>query len=281
MAFNSLVFSTSRAKFDFPSIFGARKPLLIAKICCSKDNNPQQQVNLSVLRFTLGIPGLDESYLPRYIGYAFGALLVANHFLRSDSSSIAPAQLRTEALGLSLAAFSAFVPYVGKFLKGAKLTEPKTIPEGSEQIFVMSQEISDSLKQDLAWGTYALLRNTNSISVLISVGDALCVRGYWNIPKDLQKQDVSDWFREQIRRVGLSYLKDSMYFQQAAESELKEIFPRGTRSVLVQPILEASKPGSGETEKSNGFVLLASNIDYAYTDKDRSWIAAIANKFKG
>ncbi|GMP24379.1 hypothetical protein CsSME_00001661 [Camellia sinensis var. sinensis] len=80
-------------------------------------SNQQQQLNLSVLRFTLGIPGLDESYLPRWIGYAFGALLLLNHFVGSDSTTATPAQFRSEALGLSLAGFSIVLPYLGKFLK--------------------------------------------------------------------------------------------------------------------------------------------------------------------
>ncbi|KAL8552601.1 hypothetical protein ACS0TY_001333 [Phlomoides rotata] len=258
---------TSRAKHNIPS----KKPSSPLIICCS-----QQQPNLSVLRFTLGIPGLDESYLPRYIGYAFGALLVLNHFV---ASSITPAQLRTEALGLSLASFSAVVPYLGKFLKGATPTDQKSFPEGAEQIFAMSQDISDNLKEDLAWGTYVLLRNTNSISVLISVEDGLCVRGYWNTPKDLSKEKVLDWFSKQTQTMGFSNLKDALYFQQAADSELNEMVPVGTRSLLVQPILEAPEKSSSQAEKSQGFILLASSIDYAYTDKDKSWIAAIADKF--
>lgn len=36
---------------------------------------------------------MDESYLPRYIGYTFGALLLLNHFVGSDLSSITSAQL--------------------------------------------------------------------------------------------------------------------------------------------------------------------------------------------
>lgn len=106
----------SRAKYKFPSDFAVKKTSSFAVICRSQ--NTEQQLNLSVLRFTLGIsyrlanwsfivflftwnllvvllgiPGLDESYLPRYIGYAFGALLVLNHFVGSDSSSTTPAQL--------------------------------------------------------------------------------------------------------------------------------------------------------------------------------------------
>jgi hypothetical protein len=41
----------------------------------------------------LGIPGFDESYLPRWIGYAFGSLILLNHFLGSDSATITTPQL--------------------------------------------------------------------------------------------------------------------------------------------------------------------------------------------
>jgi hypothetical protein len=69
------------------------------------DSSQQQQVNLSVLRFTLGItpslllPPLTRmdsgtgrlvSYLPRWLGICFGALVLLNHFV---SSSPTPAQL--------------------------------------------------------------------------------------------------------------------------------------------------------------------------------------------
>ncbi|KAL1555079.1 protein COFACTOR ASSEMBLY OF COMPLEX C SUBUNIT B CCB2, chloroplastic-like [Salvia divinorum] len=273
---------TSRAihKRNYPSNLTICRPSSSpTKICCSQN---QQQSNLSVLRFTLGIPGLDESYLPRYIGYGFGALLALNHFLGSDSSSITSAQLRMEALGLSLASFSAVVPFLGRFLKGASPTTQKSIhEEGVEQIFAMSKDIAPGLREDLAWGTYVLLRNTNSISVLISVEDALCVRGYWSVPKDMPKESIPDRFRKQTQRIGLSELKDGMYLQQSADSELKEMVPAGTRSLLVQPIREARQFSSSHTETRKGFILLASGIDYAFTEKDRAWIASIANKFSG
>lgn len=100
--------------------FRAKKPR--KSIVYASSDNPQsqrqQQLNLSVLRFTFGrgkkiknlsfwffiiiysalslelfdknfsspqgIPGLDESYLPRWIGYGFGSLLILNHFLGSN-----------------------------------------------------------------------------------------------------------------------------------------------------------------------------------------------------
>lgn len=72
-----------------------------------------------------------------------------------------------------------------------------------------------------------------------------------------------------------------MKYMNNLDSELKEMVPVGTRSLLVQPILEARKLSSSQAEKSKGFVVLASSIDYAYTDKDKAWIAAIASKFSG
>ncbi|KAG5133981.1 hypothetical protein JHK82_025169 [Glycine max] len=115
------------------------------------------------------ILGLDESYLPRWIGYGFGSLLLLNHFLGSDSATVTPAQLSTKVLGLSLASFSIVLPYLGKFLKGAQPMDEKTIPDDTEQIFFMSTDIVDCLKEDLAWASYVLLRNTNVIAMVFMV----------------------------------------------------------------------------------------------------------------
>lgn len=278
-SFFLIPFITTRAKSYFPPKFMKSQSSLVV-ISCSQNVKPQQQLNLSVLRFTLGIPGLDESYLPRYIGYTFGALLLLNHFVGSDSSSITPAQMRTEAFGLSLAAFCICVPYIGRFLKGATPIDQKNIIKGVEQIFLMSPNMADTLKEDLAWGTYVLLRNTNSISVIISVQNELCVRGYWNVPIDVSKENASGWFEKQIEKIGFSNLKGPLYFQQSTDSELMGMVPEGVRSLLVQPISQNPNLSSEEAGKSSGFVLLASSIDYAYSDKDKAWIAAIANKYR-
>ncbi|KAG0496663.1 hypothetical protein HPP92_001354 [Vanilla planifolia] len=129
-----------------------------------RDFKREQQLKLSVLRFTLGIPGLDESYLPRWIGLAFGSLILLNHFL---SSSPTPAQLRSEGLGLCLAAFSTTLPYIGEILEGKNQVDRSVLPEGNKQIFIMSENLLDSEKEDLAWATFVLLHNTNAISVQI------------------------------------------------------------------------------------------------------------------
>ncbi|XP_038982564.1 protein COFACTOR ASSEMBLY OF COMPLEX C SUBUNIT B CCB2, chloroplastic isoform X2 [Phoenix dactylifera] len=246
-------------------------------------NSQQQQLNLSVLRFTLGIPGLDESYLPRYIGLGFGSLILLNHFFSSSSSNVTSAQLRSEALGICLAAFSTALPYLGKFLKSATPVDRSSLPEGNKQIFVMSENASVTQKEDLAWASYVLLRNTNTMSVLIAVGDVLCVRGYWNMTEDLSKAHIVEWFKSQIQQTGFHDLEDTLYFPQKpdSDSQLGRMLPKGTLSLLVQPVLSTSTPTINVTKKTEGFVLLVSSADYAYGDKDRAWIRAVANKFQG
>ncbi|TQE11355.1 hypothetical protein C1H46_003089 [Malus baccata] len=81
---------------------------------------------------------MDESYLPRWIGYGFGSLLILNHFVGSTAT---PAQL------------------------GAIPMDQTSIPQGCEQIFVISQNVSDTQEEDLAWAMYILLRNTNTTAV--------------------------------------------------------------------------------------------------------------------
>ena len=51
---------------------------------------------------------------------------------------------------------------------------------------------------------------------LISIRGALCMRGYWNTPDDVSKARVLDWVEKEIEKIGLSDLKDTLYFPQSA-----------------------------------------------------------------
>ncbi|KAG9453037.1 hypothetical protein H6P81_005941 [Aristolochia fimbriata] len=277
----------------------------------SEDTQQQQLLSLSVLRFTLGIPGFDESYLPRWIGVIFGSLLLLNHFV--GSNVVTPAQIvcrlnsftlslhcgsfdvnlfllqRSELLGICLAGFSVTVPYLGKFLKGAKLVDRVAEPEGYRQIFFLSEGLSESEKEDLAWASYVLLKNTNTMSVLISLRDELCVRGYWDMPEDSSKADLFHMFSMQIRQIGLSQLEEALYFPKfSVEVGDWEMLPAGALSILIQPVLESpmlcpgvSFSGSAEAMKNTGFIFLASNASYSYSERDRAWIKAVVKKFTG
>ncbi|CAN6547483.1 unnamed protein product [Malus baccata var. baccata] len=59
------------------------------------------------------------------------------------------------------------------------------------------------------------------------------------------------------------------------------MLPQGTCSLLVQPILQVQHSSDDEIQKVKGFVLLASSMGYACSDKDRAWIGALTNKIRG
>lgn len=53
-----------------------------------------------------------------------------------------------------------------------------TLPDGTQQIFVMSTDIVDGLKEDLAWASYILLRNSNAIAAVCGIDLSLLVIGH-------------------------------------------------------------------------------------------------------
>jgi len=59
------------------------------------------------------------------------------------------------------------------------------------------------------------------------------------------------------------------------------MLPNGVCSLLIQPLCGAPGPVTNITTNIEGFVLLASNAKYAYSEKDRAWVRAVANKFQG
>jgi len=67
----------------------------------------------------------------------------------------------------------------------------------------------------------------------------------------------------------------------ASASEFQDLVPLGTRSLLIQPVLHVSNESDSGLQKPDGFILLASTTRYAFSNKDKAWIAAVANKFRG
>ncbi|KAI3985436.1 hypothetical protein MKX01_033750, partial [Papaver californicum] len=86
----------------------------------------------------------EESYLPKWIGYTFGSLLLLNHFVGSNSYT--------------------------SYSQGAAPVERPALPEGNKHIFAMSESLSDRDREDLAWETCFLLKNTNIVSLILQSG---------------------------------------------------------------------------------------------------------------
>ncbi|KAK8944221.1 hypothetical protein KSP39_PZI008332 [Platanthera zijinensis] len=265
---------------DLLANHGTTKALFARARACATSMT-QKQGSEKNRSLAAGIPGLDESYLPRWIGIGFGSLILLNHFMPSSPS---PAQLvlfypRSEALGLCLSAFSTTLPYIGKFLKGENTVDRSNLPEGNQQIFIMSDNLLNSQKEDFAWASYVILRNTNTMSVLIMVQEASCVRGYWNMPEDILKVQILELLKKKFEEAGFLDLKDTLYFPERPDFELQQMLPNGTLSLLVQPVSVNSSALDDDRTNIRGFLLLASSANYAYSDKDVAWIRAISNKF--
>lgn len=43
-----------------------------------------QDMDVQVFRFTLGIPGFDDAYIPRVVGVIGGAMLTVNHIMSAS-----------------------------------------------------------------------------------------------------------------------------------------------------------------------------------------------------
>lgn len=252
---------------------------IFTSICRSTDNNngPLPMDEISVLRFTLGIEGFDESNLPRIIGILFGFLLVLNHVL--TQSSVTAAQLRSELVGLFLAAIAVCLPYFGKRLKGMSVPMQQKLPAHYRQVFLMSENLSDVDREDLAWGSYALLRNTVSMSLLIYDTEVLCVRGCWDVPAEASKRDIFTLLEDGIELLSLSKVMTTLYFPNNADRQGWEMVPKGAASLLVQPF-NSRTTSNANVMHSGGFILLLSSMPQAYGEKERAWIAAFAKKFE-
>ncbi|KAF8116770.1 hypothetical protein N665_0014s0034 [Sinapis alba] len=261
----------------------ARSTRIFARTENDSPRSDQQQLNLSVLRFTFG------NLFSLQLRFTYFRRVILNPFCRDSwarrilSTEVDRVRVRIAYSSQSLLSFisnqriSAALPYFGKFLKGSE-AEQRTLPEEGEQVFVISSSIGDSLKEDLAWATYVLLRNTSTVAVMISIQGELCVRGYWNCPGQMSKDQLHDWFKRKVDEIGLADVKETLYFPQYAGSALSwDILPDGTRSVFVQSFVQ----NIDESEKMDGFLLVASTAGYAYSDKDRAWIGAMADKFRG
>ncbi|KAM0907338.1 hypothetical protein ACQ4PT_016191 [Festuca glaucescens] len=165
-----------------------------------------------------GIPGLDESYLPRWIGLGFGALVLLNHLLSPSPTS---AQLVGYCRTFTLL-----------YSTGAGAASRVPLPEGSRQVFVIPDDLSAAQKEDMAWATYVLLQNTNTTSVLIAVGDVLCIRGYWDPPADIPKNDMIEWFKSQMEQAGLVNLSSALYLPSFSGEAWFELDQDGSRQTF-------------------------------------------------
>ncbi|KAL4423674.1 hypothetical protein ABPG75_000975 [Micractinium tetrahymenae] len=254
---------------------------------------------VAVFRFTLGSDAAD-AMVPRVVGGVGAALLVLNHILGEAPSD---AQLRAEALGAALAAAAIVTPSIEQRLKelqpGRGRQAAASSVAGATSVFALQPGLADGTKQDLAWASYALLRNTNICGLAACwEGRPVLARGLLAVPGGAASGGKGEAAAAAVLGAlggeawqaavaaaagGQLYCPDRGAMEKAGAAAWPGV-PEGAESLLAQPLLpfdDADSSGIGSSSGGaapRGVLLLLSERPRALSSKERAWAAAVAAK---
>lgn len=266
----------------------------------------ETDVEVAVFRFTLGIPGFDDALIPRVVGFLCGGLLILNHAL-SEQTVSAP-QARTEILGALLVAVAIAAPTLQRRLEEAQPGRGRqatsTDIAGAFRAFSFDTGLPATVQQELAWGSYALLKNCNACGVFfIWAGKALLCRGMLG---DVISPDASDPPSRRKAKVldkaslawgallaggfaatqtDVEYLEDRSAIERRGFGGCG-LIPKGAGSMVLLPLkpLE-STVGTGAHLKresdsplnpGSGVMVLVSERQRAFSAKELRWAQGVA-----
>ena len=257
---------------------GLRKVNLVQteKLCIPRSSS-DENVELAVFRFTLGIPGFDDSLIPRVVGILGAGVLLLNHL--SSNGTAGPSQLVTETLGMILAGVGAAAPSLQKIIEESTPGKGRKAPvenlEGSVNVFDLSTDLSEGLRQEAAWSSFALIKNANVCGVYIviyekpilwrgSLGEEVCNRV--SLDNSLEKCS-------QLGNIGsLTYL-DARHKIESSLFAGCHLVPSGAGSIAYIPVAPI-----GEEGESIGYMLLICDRERAMSNKELSWCRSVASK---
>lgn len=243
------------------------------------------ELDVAVFRFTLGIPGFDDSNIPRVVGTVVAAAVAINHVISYGSNPAPPAQVRAEFLDVMLAVLCAVAPDIEQRLRQAGPGRGRAGAgqvKGAAQVFALADGLADAVKKELAWSSFALLKNVNCCSVLLlqpgsaqSVSTLLArgaVASSCVAPGDSKAslQRITQSLAASSSRLlaggqQQQWLADRSALQQSGLGS-SGCVPEGVESALVQAV-----PGGA-------LLLVLAERPRVLSDKDRKWVAAIAAK---
>jgi len=247
------------------------------------------EVELAVFRFTLGIPGFDDALVPRVAGILGIFLILLNHVLSPVPT--AGAQSRVELLGVFLGVVGVAAPGLQKRLEELKPGKGRQAPavqvEGGTNIFALDDSLRDAARKDVAWASYAVLKNTNTCGMfVVNKGKVVACRG--NLGSAIANSTTSDTLHaasEEWRRVAMSmsssssfsYLEDQ---RQADRQGLRDcrIIPSGAGSVLVFPLIPLESKRDGVSSSLDTVLVLVSERERAMSNKEVAWAEGIAGR---
>ncbi|KAF5827481.1 protein required for cyt b6 assembly [Dunaliella salina] len=259
----------------------------------------EEGMDMAVFRFTLGIPGFEDRYIPRVVGGLGASLVLINHFLAAQVAP--PSQVRGEFICIVLAAVCALAPDLEERLKQAlpgrgRQATSANIP-GAVNGFAFELSVQDAAKAELAWASFALIKNTNSCGVILlgpgqkvllargALGSSVLTPGSPTVTLERMSQDLSQ-VTSQSEVAGLLsgqaaassggssqqlYLPDLLAMARVGANRWASV-PQGAQSLLLQRV------GGGNSGKPAGLLMVYSERPRALSVKELLWIGEISAK---
>ncbi|KAL6761631.1 protein required for cyt b6 assembly [Haematococcus lacustris] len=254
----------------------------------------EEGLDVAVFRFTLGIKGFEDRFIPRVVGAVAAALMALNHLLGAQPA--AAAQVRVEYLCLLLAAICVAVPEIEDRLKEVlpgrgRQRMAESVSGATNGLFLLPG-LSKEVQQELAWASSTLIKNTNSCGVVVvDQGQAVLARGALGSPlvQPGQAQATLDAISKDLAAGGgvdtaavlqpggtkqQLYLADPQALARDPAVAQWATLPKGAQCLSLHRLPAAQRGDS----RQPSFLIVFAERPRAFSDKERSWVDAVARK---
>ncbi|AFZ50392.1 cofactor assembly of complex C subunit B [Dactylococcopsis salina] len=193
--------------------------------------------------------------LPFIVGGVGGTLLLINRLLTPALSS---SQARSDAIGVLL---SAILVLVGLIWQRVKPRSPEAVELVGEEGFELAENLSETVKAELAWSSLMLLKNTPARSVLVYYqGEVLLRRGILGKKAEVTPGAILKRVLDKQKPV---YLVNLNLYPGRIEFDY---IPENSQALICQPI------------GKEGALIVVANAPRSYTKQDENWVEGIAEK---
>jgi hypothetical protein len=201
--------------------------------------------------------------LPIGVGAIAGTLLMLNRLLTPDLTN---SQSRSDALGIII---SAVLILTGLLWQRVQPKPPDAVVLVGEEGFELAEDLSDTVRTELAWASHLLLTNTVTRSIVVWYdGRVLMRRGILSPNKEVKVGAIVQRVLSTQKPVYLVSLK---IYPGRVEFDY---LPENTQGVICQPL--GDPDGNGKAAR--GVLVLGANAPRSYTQQDENWVTGLADK---
>lgn len=236
-------------------------------------------VELAVFRFTLGIPGFDDALIPRVVGLVGAFVLLLNHVLTGEE--VSQSQSFTEVLGLILAGVGIAAPDLQKTIEestpGKGRRPPLENVEGATNVFAILDSLSEAQKQEAAWASFAIIKNANVCGIYICLDDvSIICRG--SLGADISGDNCLEKAFAEITKIPkgntMEYFDTRSKIDSSSYNSCR-IIPSGAGGVAILPLVPIDE---NNTSTLSGYMVLICDREKAMSPKELAWCRSVASK---